>query len=561
MKKNTEQKQARIALSKIKENLPSAITVALISFPLSIALAVASGGTPLQGILTGFWATLFASIFISSNYNIIGVAGALSPLLLAAVTNELFISSQIPGPYYLSIIALFSGVIIFLIYIARLDKYLKYISKSVMTGFATGVALLIFISQLFDGFGLNSVKKSAEFLENVSLFAHHISDIHTPSFIVFIISFIVLLIWKRKIKSLPGIIPVSIAGILLGATTFFSNLNIVTIGQKFPSINVKLFEFAQVGYIKDIFHSASLLEMTLKASFVVAMISVLETLITAKLGDVMTKTETNPKRELFGLSLSNILSGIVGGLPSTGVFIRTGANIKAGATHRTSGILTALFTGIIGFILIKYFRYLPMPVLAGVLCVTAVGLIEVKELVHFYKREKSSFIISLLVILVTVIFDAGAGVVCGVLAGLFILIRSITPGHCSVSYNSDKEHLDSYSKNFSPTQFPNKVTSAVYSFSGFVSYLDVYHSIEHLRQLMTLPNLTKVILRMRDVHYMDLESIEALANEIEEFRKNNKRIVFSSVSKELQDQLIHNTYFKNLTQEKHFFEKTSHALS
>lgn len=561
MHTHTETKKITTIKKYIKENLSSSITVALISFPLSIALSVASGGTPLQGILTGFWATLVASIFISSNFNIIGVAGALSPLLLAAITNELFRSSTIPGPYYLSIIALISGIIIFLIYSARLDKYLKYISKSIMIGFATGVAILIFVGQMFDAFGLYSVKKSAEFIENIQLFFHHIHSIHTPSMIVFLISFVVLLLWRKMVKKIPGVIPVSVLGIILGTTTFFRNSDIMTIGLKFPSITVKLFEFSQFNYIGDIFRSSELLEMTLKASIVVAMISVLETLITAKLGDVMTKTETNPKKELLGLSLSNIFSGIVGGLPSTGVFIRTGANIKAGATHRTSGIISAILTGIIGFILIGYFKYLPMPVLAAVLCVTAIGLIEVKELVHLFKKEKSSFFVASMVILITIFFDAGTGVLCGVLIGLFMLVRSITPGHCSVSYNKENVHLDSYSKYFSPSLYPKEVTSAVYSFSGFVSYLDVYHSIEHLRQMMELPNLKKVILRMRDVHYMDLESIEVLAQEIEEYRKNGKRIAFSSVSKELQNQLIHHTYFKELLNEKHFFEKTSHALS
>src|SRR3989338_2865757 len=141
---------------KVQENWKAALTVALISVPLSIALSIASGAGPLPGLIAGIWGTLIGSIFIGSEYNVIGAAGALTTVLFAATLT----ASLGLGAAILPILALFTGAIVFIIWLLRLERYLYYIPSSVMYGFAAGVAILIAVGQLFDASGLSKLSRT-----------------------------------------------------------------------------------------------------------------------------------------------------------------------------------------------------------------------------------------------------------------------------------------------------------------------------------------------------------------------------------------------------------------
>ena len=170
----------------VQANWQSALTVALISVPLSIALSIASGAGPLPGLIAGIWGTLIGSIFIGSNYNILGAAGALTTVLFGAVlAAPLGLEAAI-----LPILALFTGLIIFGVWLLRLDTFLYYIPASVMYGFAAGVAILIAIAQLFDATGLSELKRTGHVIGDIEKFITNSSDVHAASLIIFFIFFV-----------------------------------------------------------------------------------------------------------------------------------------------------------------------------------------------------------------------------------------------------------------------------------------------------------------------------------------------------------------------------------
>ncbi len=346
-------------VSKIKANWQAALTVALISVPLSIALSIASGAGPLPGLITGIWGTLIGSIFIGSNYNVIGAAGALTTVLFGAT----LVAPLGLGAGVLPLLALVTGLIVFVVWLLKFDRYLYYIPSSVMYGFAAGVAILIAASQLFDASGLSALSRTGTLVGDVEKFIANSADIHFPSLVVFGIFLAGILTWKRYIKKVPAVIPAALIGIVFGylEATYF-NLDIISLQDKFGTFEAIIWLPVAWGSFADIFMNHEALALVLKVSGVIALIAVLETLITAKLGDKLTKTESSSSRELLGLALANLGSGAMGGLPATGVFIRTGANIKAGATHRTSGILAAVFTAIIALLVLPFFSFLPLAV-------------------------------------------------------------------------------------------------------------------------------------------------------------------------------------------------------
>jgi SulP family sulfate permease len=399
----------------VGENMKSGVTVACVSIPLSIAIAIASGGTPESGIITGFWATIIAAMFGGSKFNVIGPAGALTSVLFAAtVAPAIGLSANIILP----MLAIFSGLIIFIVYVLGLDKYVKLIPEVIVHGFAGGVAFVIASTQLREALGIaHTFKASGHFLHDMQNIILNIPATHLATFICFAVFLSFLILWKKHVKSIPGVIPATVMGIVLGlfAKNFSFTEKILTVGDKYGELKLSLINFFEFSNFNLAFANAEIFLAILKVAAVVALISILETLITAKIGDSLTKTEFSPKKETFGLALSNIFSGFLGGLPATGVFIRTGLNIKSGATHSVSSVIAGLVTGLGAVFLMPYFQFIPMSVIAAMLMMTALGLIDVSHFSHLFKHNKFEFLIGIITIILVIVLDpaiaVGAGIV------------------------------------------------------------------------------------------------------------------------------------------------------
>ena len=309
-------------VSELQQNWKSGITVGVVSLPLSIALSIASGAGPIPGVITGIWACLFAALFASNNYNIIGAAGALTTLLATIASVNLIGASG--SVFILPFLAILVGLVILLVYVLKLDRYLTYIPSSVMYGFAAGVAILIALTQLNDALGLVGLEKHPHFIENMKETVVHLSQVSVSTLGIFIIFLTTLLVWKKYIKKVPGVIPVAILGILFGYAVKHLALpfDVITLGDRY-TLDAALYQALDIHSFLAFVQSPSGIMLLVKTAVVVALVAILETLITAKLADKLTKTTSNAQIELRGLGLANIASGLFGGLPATGVFIRT----------------------------------------------------------------------------------------------------------------------------------------------------------------------------------------------------------------------------------------------
>ncbi len=196
---------------------------------------------------------------------------------------------------------------------------------------------------------------------------------------------------------MPGAIVLAPVGIVLG---YLNEHRIIamplqTLGVKFGNINFHLFElphFALSSYMID-------------AAAVVALIAILETMLSAKIADGMTKTKHDERKEMFGLGLANIVSGLVGGMPATAALARTSLNIKTGATHRISAIISVVSVTLISLLFLGYFKYITLAVIAAILVFVSIQMIETKHYEKLWKYERSGFYLSLFVALVTIVKD------------------------------------------------------------------------------------------------------------------------------------------------------------
>lgn len=541
--------------SKFKSNWKSGLTVAMFSFPLSIAIAVASGTSPLQGVITGIVASTIASIFGGSNYNIIGVTGSITIVLLT-------FSIQF-GAIYFPLISIVAGLFIYLIYLFKLERYLVYIPSSVMYGFSAGVAIQIIFSQINDVLGLILPVEESLFYNLLETFKAS-NDINYISILLFLV-FLALLFLIKKIKpNIPSIIPVTLLGVLLGyiieSNDSFKSLTISLQEKLSSNQSIELISGFNINLIFESLQNYDLLKGIILTGIIIAFISTLETLITAKIADKMTKTRFNSRKEIFALGLANIGSGIFGGFPVAAGYMETGLNIKTGATHRMSQIIDSISTFIISIILFNNFQYISISVLSAILVYIALGLIEFDKFEIYWKDDKKNFIVSIIVAIIVIVFDASIGILVGISLSLLLFVDKLSKGEFVINFNSNKKIIECDYGNC--LLFPNQdIDVVVYSIEGILVYLDSEAHLDNFKQISKINTIKTVVIRMRDVFYMDLDGLEILEEIIEILQDSDIEVILTKPSKNVLKRLKNSNLYKELNEKGLVFEKTELALS
>jgi len=502
-------------LENIKMNLKSGLTVSLISIPLSVSLAVASGATPLIGIITAIWAGLVAALFGGSNFNIVGPTGALSGIIATYV-----ILHGISG---LPVLAILVGLMILLAYFLKLEKYLILIPSSVIHGFTLGVAFIIGLGQLNFALGLQNLAKHESFLSNLLESLKHVNETSVSTIFIFAVFLLGLMLFKKFTPKVPGAIILAPIGILLG---YLSNVGTIpvtiqTLGGKFGDINFSFF-------LKPHFEFSFFM---LETAAVIALIAILETMLSAKTADGMTKTKYNERKEMLGLGLANIVSGFVGGMPATAALARTSLNIKTGATHKTSGVLSVISIAVISALLLGYFKYIPLAVIAAILVSVAIGMIESEHYEKLWQYEKSGFFVSLFVAFVTVIIDPIYGILLGVSISLLVFVDRISRGHFRIKVNSFKDGVVYSDSGMKLKEIEENADVLLYSFSGNLCYIN---SRAHISRFdSTLAKYKHVVLRFREVYFIDTDGIEAFDEIIDIIKSRGQQVIVTGISKNI----------------------------
>lgn len=532
-------------LKNIKNNWKSGLTVSLVSIPLSISLAVASNATPIMGIITAFWAGLIASIFGGSNYNIIGPTGALSGILaMFAVTYGI---ASLPA------LAIMSGIIILIFFILHFERYIILIPSSVIHGFTLGVAFIIALNQFNSALGLQNLVKHEKFINNVMESFANIRRFDGWTTILFLSTLAILFVFLKLIRKIPGPIIVAPIGIFIG---YLSESGLIE--MKFQTIHSKFGEivgsqiFQAPGLFFNIF-DANLL----KAAFAIAIVAILETLISAKIANGMTKTKSDNRKEMMGLGFANIASGLFGGIPATAALARTALNVKSGAKSKMSATISSIAIAIVSVILISYFKYLPMAVVASILVYVAFRMVEAEHFKHIYTHNKSAFGVSLMVATITVIQDPIIGILVGSVVSLLIFVNHFSKAQSEIIVNKNKKMV----AKIQTLKF-NEVEKhggdvIVYRFAGQMNYIN---SQSHLDNLNKMNGIHTVILNFRNLFYIDMDGIDSLKEIIETMKVAGKKIIITSAGPFILPALEREEWFSNMKQTSLVFNSTTEAL-
>lgn len=513
------------------QNWKSGLTVALVSIPLSISLAVASQSTPIAGIITAVWAGLIASFFGGSNYNIIGPTGALSGILAAY--------ASLHGAQTLPLLAVITGLIILVAYYFKLERFLIFVPGSTIHGFTIGVACIIMLSQLNSALGLKNLPQHKELAANAIESLKHLQDLSYTPFILFILSLLLLLFFAR-LRTVPGPIIVAPLGILVGYASSKGILpaQIATLGTTFGELQAHLFSKPELTF------NASLLPTALTVAF----IALIETMISARIADGITKTKHHKSQEIFGLGLANVVSGLMGGMPATAALARTSLNIRSGARNKLSQGISSIIIALISLGFLRYFTYMPLPVIAALLVMIAISMIEKEHMVKLFKYDKPNFAISLLVAFITVWQDPILGILVGTALSLILFAQKISHGYYELSVNGSAHN-----------ELPADPHYMVYSIKGPLAYINSQaHSARFQRGEFKYPK--NVILRLR-IYYLDLDGIDALNEIIEYLESKGNRVLLSEIKPHIAAILrVQSQPYTDLVNRGLVFETTKDAI-
>ena len=407
---------------KLVSDIVAGIIVAIIALPLSIALAIASGASPAQGLYTAIVAGFVIAALGGSKVNISGPTAAFATIVAGVIAAN--------GFEGLVLATVMAGIILIVLGLCRAGNLIRFIPHTITVGFTSGVAVTILIGQIKDFLGLDfggasPVEAGEKLVEIVKNFA----TLNYKALIVGVIGLGILIAWNvlgKKTKGVAAIIfgkiPASIIAVVIGILIVcFTPLKVNTIGTLYPDLQAGLPKFSFPSFDLDT------LVAVIPDAFTIAILAAIESLLSCVVSDKMIGDKHNSNTELIAQGAGNICSGLFGGIPATGAIARTAANVKNGGRSPISGIVHAVVLLMFLLVLMPLAKLIPMPIIAAILFIVAYNMSEWREFVHICKTEGAGDIIVLVVtFLLTVVLNLVVAIGAGlVLSLIFYLVKKL----------------------------------------------------------------------------------------------------------------------------------------
>ena len=494
--------------SQFVKDLVAGVIVAIIALPLSIALALASGVGPEQGLYTAIVAGFIVSFLGGSRVQIAGPTAAFATIVAGIVATE-----HMDG---LIISTIMAGIILIVMGLCKFGALLKYIPNTITSGFTFGIAVTILIGQIKDFLGLTFKNSPIETVDKVKEVCLCIDTLNWQALLVGVISLAILILWPKKLEKIPASLIAVVVGALL---VQFSGMHVNTIGSLYtissapPHLTVPEVSFARI-------------KALLPNAFTIAVLAAVESLLSCVVADGMIGSKHRSNMELVAQGAANIGSALFGGIPATGAIARTAANVKNGGRTPVAGMVHSVVVLLILLILMPYAKYIPMPTIAAILFIVAYNMCGWRNIRNTIKTAPKSDIAVLFVTLIlTVVFDLVVAIGIGlVLAALLFMKRmaDVTEAHAWVDVDDEDTDPD----NILLKKIPDN--TRVYEINGpmFFAAADKY------KYMLDDKNIDVLCIRMRNVPAVDATGVEALARIVKRCEKHNVRVVFSHVNEQ-----------------------------
>ena len=476
-------------------DLAAGTTVGIVALPLAIAFAIASGVKPEQGLFTAIIAGFIISLLGGSRAQISGPTGAFVVIIYGIVQQY--------GYSGLAVATFIAGILLALMGLFRMGALLKFIPYPVTVGFTTGIALIIFSSQISDFLGLNLPAPPAGFIEKLLAYRHHISEVNPYALLVGLLSLAVIVLWPKVTHRVPGML---IAIFIATLAVKIFHFPVETIGSRFGAVPNQL-PSPQLPTI-----SLALVKQMFSPAVTIAFLAALESLLAAVVADGMLGTRHRSNMELIAQGAGNIGSVLFGGIPATGAIARTATNIKSGGRTPIAGMIHAVVLLLILLFFGKYSSLIPLPTLAAILIVVAYNMSEWEEFRDLLRGIRSDAAVLLITFLLTVLIDLTVAIQVGVLLATFLFMQRMSSATQVTQITetlSDQDETET--RDISKLQVPPGVE--VFEIYGSLFFGAIERFKDAMRSVEKRPRV--LILRMRHVHTIDASGLHTF-NELHE---------------------------------------------
>lgn len=486
----------------ILANILPGIIVGVIALPLGMAFAIASGVPPENGLYTSIIAGFFVSLFGGSRVQIAGPTGAFVIILFSIAHKYGFVGLQLA--------TLLAGIFLVFMGLFKLGSIIKYIPEPVIVGFTSGVALTIFIGQWQNFFGLTVHFNGTSIGSKLLDLFHAFPTLDSTTTTISVVSLFVIIFTNKYLKPLPGFL---VALIVATTVQYFFNFNsVATIGSAFGGIPQILPAF------KIPVVPLHLISELIGPAFTIALLSAIESLLSAAVADSMIGTHHNSNQELIGQGLANIFAPLFGGFAATGAIARTAANIKSGGNSPVSGIVHCITLVLFILVFAPLSVYIPIAVLSTILFIVSYNMSDYRR---FYRilttAPKSDCFVLIITFLLTVCVDLVVAVNIGVVLSTLFFMRRMSKT-VQIEHNSNIEllhkqlHID----------VPQDVS--IYSIEGpfFFGAIETFQS----KLSSVNKDIHTIIIRLHHVPFIDVSAIDSLRSFVASLKEKNVNVIF-----------------------------------
>lgn len=529
----------------VKSDVFGGLTAGIVALPLALAFGVQSGMGAIYGLYGAIMLGMFAAIFGGTETQVSGPTGPMTVVSAMVIASAINLSGSIESGMGIIIFSfLLSGIFQIVFGLLKIGKYIKYIPYPVLSGFMSGIGMIIIFFQLYPFMGHVSEKNTLDIILHIGT---PLSMINGAALSLATLTVLIIYLFPKVSKTIPSIL---VALIVVTALSFYLKLDVPLIGfipSGLPGLKIQ--EILNV--------SPQYAWIIIEFGITLAALGAIDSLLTAVIADNITKTKHDSNRELIGQGIGNILSSFIGGLPGAGATLRTVVNIKAGGKTRLSGFFHGLLLLGILLGLSKYAAYIPLSVLAGILITVGIGIIDYKGLNHLSRVPRADAIILLIVLFITLFGNLLHAVAVGMVLACVLFMKqssdlaeSSTQVHVLKGFDTEEPWSDEGSIY---EEYKGKIyIKHIYGplFFGFTSRFQ-----EIIKNLDS--NVKVLVIRLDKVPHIDQSGIYALEDSIFHLKQINVMVLLTGVNPQPLDMLKKIKIIPNLIKDKHVFKEFS----
>jgi SulP family sulfate permease len=499
-----------ISSGQLTRDIMAGVVVGIVALPLAIAFAVASGVPPERGLITAVVGGFIISFLGGSRVQIGGPTGAFVIIIYAIVQKY--------GFNGLIISTVMAGLLMILFGLLKLGTLLKYFPHSLIVGFTSGIAVVIFSIQVKDLMGLETLEIPSGFIDKWAYYFSSINSVNIAALSLATASVLIVIVSKKLIPRIPGsLIALTLATIF----TALLKIDVPTIGTFFGDISGKFQpSLPQVRFGELVNY--------IQPALAIALLGSIESLLSAVVADGMISGNHRSNTELIAQGVANVVTPLLGGIPATGAIARTATNVKSGARTPVSGMVHSVTLLLVMIFLARWISYVPMAALAGILVVVAYNMSEWRSFLFVIRGSGFDSLVLISTFFLTILVDLTVAIEVGVvLSALLFMKRMADLGKSGMATRVDSDIIDDY-----------------HNLPGVISIFEIsgpffFGSARQFSEVMKSTGMRSriMIIRMRHVPFIDVTGMQNFKSAVKMLKEKGTIIVLSGVNSNVKEEL------------------------